>query len=65
MLHVALMLLCLAQLVHFSQHWLALSAVQLKEHREERLRSHLDWSRTSGSLGHGSTRPGSAMSSRV
>ena len=65
MLHVALMFLCLAQLIRFSQHWLALSTVQLKEHREARLRSHLDWSRTSGSRGHGSTRPGSAMSSRV
>lgn len=65
MLHVALMLLCLAMLIHFSQHWFVLSTVQLKDYRAERLRSHLDWHKTSGSTGYGSTSPGSAMKSRV
>lgn len=64
MLHVALVFLCLAQLIHFSSHWLALSSVQLKAYQEKKLRAHLDWSRTSNFQVRGNTKPGSAFAAR-
>lgn len=64
MLHVALVFLCMAQLIHFSSHWLALSSVQYKAHQDKKLRAHLDWSKTADFQVLGNTKPGSAFSTR-
>lgn len=44
MLHVALVLLCAAQLIHFSRYWLAISREMVASYEEARLTRHLDWS---------------------
>ena len=64
MLHVALVFLCVAQLIHFCHHWFVLSTVQLKEHRDQKLRAHLDWSETASRQVYGNSRPGSALNSQ-
>ncbi len=43
MVTTAFTLLCSAQIVHFLNHWLLLSRRLYAEHRESRLRGHLDW----------------------
>lgn len=45
MLHVALIFLCTAQIIHFTRHWLALTAQMRKDNARSRLNDHLDWSK--------------------
>ena len=59
MLHVALTLLCLAQILHLSRHWLVLTRRMREEAKDARIKSHLQWK--SKSEIHGSTVPGSAL----
>ena len=61
MLQIALTFLFIAQLIHFSRYWCAISAELYAEYSEKRLKSHLDWSRNSRGEIYGDTRPGSAM----
>lgn len=61
MLHIALILLCFAQIVHYARHWTRLSLGMYAGYSDRRLKSHLDWSRTSGAMFMGDSRPGSAM----
>lgn len=61
MLHIALILLCFAQIVHYARYWAVLSIDMYADYSDRRLKSHLDWSRTSNSMITGDTRPGSAM----
>ncbi|MEM9344602.1 MAG: hypothetical protein AAGA87_16295 [Pseudomonadota bacterium] len=43
LLHISLMLLCAAMLIHFSRYWLALSQQMYVEYQATRLTQHLDW----------------------
>lgn len=42
-LEVAFVLLCIAQIVHFSNRWYALSLVLLEDFRNSQLRNAVDW----------------------
>lgn len=61
MLHLALILLCTAQILHFARHWYALSVRLYAAHSDQRLKSHLDWSRHDAMAVFGDPRPGSAL----
>ncbi len=61
MLHIALILLCIAQLIHFARHWLVLSTDLYGSYNDRRLKDHLSWSRGEQDRIYGDTRPGSAM----
>lgn len=61
MFQIALILLCTAQIVHFSRHWLSLSSDLYADYSDRRLKSHLSWTRTQRDPVFGDTRPGSAM----
>ncbi len=61
MVHIAIILLCTAQILHYARHWLVLSRRQYAEYMDRRLKSHLDWSRTSRDMIYGDARPGSAL----
>lgn len=43
MLYVALVFLCLAQMLHFSRHWLTLTQKMREDARDVRVRSELNW----------------------
>lgn len=59
MLHVAFILLCIAQIIHFSRHLALISMDQYAGYSDRKLKSHLKWQRKGMDL-LGSTRPGSA-----
>ena len=59
MLHMALILLCLAQILHFSRHWLVLTRRMHEEAKDARIKDHLKWKREIDILG--SSAPGSAL----
>lgn len=61
MLHVALIFLCIAQILHFSRHWLVLTARLREEARDQRLKEHLDWKTLHRNPALGSAAPGSAV----
>lgn len=43
LLYVAFILLCIAQLVHFSNHWFALSLRLSEQAQMDRMRNAVDW----------------------
>lgn len=43
LLYVAFILLCIAQLVHYSNHWFALSLRLNEEAQMNRMRDAVDW----------------------
>ena len=43
MLYVALVFLCLAQMLHFGRHWVILTQKMQEDGRNDRIRSELDW----------------------
>ena len=59
MLHLALTLLCLAQILHFSRHWLVLTRRMREEAKDQRIKTHLKWKKQREI--YGSTVPGSAL----
>ena len=61
MIQLALLLLCSAQLLHFTRHWVALSRMLYAGHCDRRLKDHLDWSRAGEGALPGDPRPGSAL----
>ena len=61
MLHLALIFLCTAQIIHFSRHWFALSTDLYTAHQDQRLKSHLKWNRNADIAAFGDARPGSAL----
>lgn len=61
MLHTALFLLFVAQILHFTRHWIALSRDLYADYSDRRLKAHLNWSRSDDMPIIGDTRPGSAM----
>ncbi len=42
---IAFILLCLAQMLHYSTHWLALTRSMRDDRDQKAMTSHLDWSR--------------------
>jgi len=43
LLSQSLFFLCLAQIIHFTSHWVRLTRSILEDWRTRRLRSHLNW----------------------
>lgn len=42
-LELAFVLLCIAQIVHFSNRWWSLSLILLEDFRKSRIRTAVDW----------------------
>ncbi len=61
MFQTALILMWIAQIIHFSRHWVVLSVDLHRESRDRLLKNHLSWSAASATVRYGDTRPGSAM----
>ena len=61
MFQIALILLCTAQIIHFSRYWFALSKELYGDYNDRRLKNHLSWTRGQKDAVFGDTRPGSAM----
>ena len=49
LLKIAFVLLCLAQILHFSRHWLSLTRTMRASRDQEAMAVHLDWTRPAAS----------------
>ena len=61
MLDAALIILCLAMMLHFSRYWISITKQLAEERKDERIKSALDWKTLRRNPALGSVAPGSAM----
>ena len=50
LLHLAFLLLCVAQIIHYSRTWIDLTVGIAENRAQSRLRSHLDWKMRGGAF---------------
>ena len=61
MLHVALIFLCLAMILHFLRHWAVLTHRMTEDRKDARIKAALDWKTQARDPMLGSTARGSAI----